>query len=195
MALPPLSFVEFSILVGFPMLDMDNCCLLSFILLLHPYRCHCFYPYDHRFIILTNGFQNVAWLICWNYILGASELDRPSGSGSLDDSGRPTKRARTEGLVGALIDLNVPAGGYWSKFMMGGICIYFGRVQVVQSSLTERASSPSIGHHHGSLQMQFFFFFWSFPNLFLSLIFPTFPWREVGIWIPRCFNFIFIFSP
>ncbi|KAL3722498.1 hypothetical protein ACJRO7_034814 [Eucalyptus globulus] len=43
---------------------------------------------------------------------GASELDRPSGSGSLDDSGRPTKRARTEGLVGALIDLNVPAGGY-----------------------------------------------------------------------------------
>ncbi|KAI6701233.1 hypothetical protein NL676_015557 [Syzygium grande] len=44
---------------------------------------------------------------------GASEPDRPSGSGSLDDGGRSSrKRARKEGLVGALIDLNVPAGGY-----------------------------------------------------------------------------------
>lgn len=41
---------------------------------------------------------------------GAAEHDRPSGSGSSDDSGCSSrKRPRTEGAGGGLFDLNLPA--------------------------------------------------------------------------------------
>lgn len=41
---------------------------------------------------------------------GSSEHDRPSGSGSLDDSGCSSrKRPRNEGFGGGFLDLNLPA--------------------------------------------------------------------------------------
>lgn len=62
------------------------------------------------FLILMMNWVDLSILTHCNTVGGTSDPDRPSGSGSSDDSGCSSqKRARKEDFVGGFLDLNLPA--------------------------------------------------------------------------------------
>lgn len=65
------------------------------------------------YVSLIGSYANIyrkVFLTHCKMLGGTAELDRPSGSGSSDESGRPSrKRARKDSLGGGRFDLNLPA--------------------------------------------------------------------------------------